>query len=246
MAAAIVAVLTLVLAIALDQPSARPTAGRPAVGVVALVLATAPLNDPYHGQLCGGVLVAPDTVLTAAHCVTGFTPHSFEVIVLADNLCRGAPIDGARLGVVAIARHPAYNPATGRFDLAALTLASPAGGGRRADPRQGSVGMRVTAYGWGAAGEGLGRSCRLGRLRLRVLDDAGCQAALGIGRHVFDAATMVCAEPESESAGICHWDSGGPLVTGADEDQQSAVIGIASWGRTCEGPTVFARALWPW
>ena len=72
---------------------------------------------------CSGVLVAPDLVITAAHCTTKNTG-------LMDRLQFTAGLDGSRLaassGVVKIIRHPAWDYATGknklRLDLAALRL----------------------------------------------------------------------------------------------------------------------------
>lgn len=121
--APLLVILMLVSVSASARPDGRTTVGHPVEGVVALVLAAAPADDPYHGQLCGGVLVAPGTVLPSAHCVAERMPGSLDAIIGADNLCRGAPIDGSRLSVAGIAIHPAYDPATGRSDLAALTLA---------------------------------------------------------------------------------------------------------------------------
>lgn len=77
----------------------RTPVGQPVRGVVALILAAVPLDDPYHGQLCGAVLVDDRTILTAAHCVVGRSPERLAAIVGADNLCRGRPIDGQRVSI---------------------------------------------------------------------------------------------------------------------------------------------------
>jgi secreted trypsin-like serine protease len=66
----------------------------PVDGVVALVDSSAPLDDIFDAQFCGGVLIAPTKILTAAHCVAGLRPEAVAVQLGAWNLCRASPVDG--------------------------------------------------------------------------------------------------------------------------------------------------------
>jgi trypsin len=221
--------------------SGRTEVGHPVAGIVAVIDASAPRDDIFNGQFCGGALVAADLVLTAAHCVADRSPTQIEVVVGADNLCRGRPIDGRRVAVERIALHPEYGAPSRRFDLALLTL-----GARFTDaphamahpPRGGH--RQLTAVGWGRAMLAGVPSCRLMRIGLELLEAPLCRQALGPG---FDAASMICAIPENSGQDVCIGDSGGPVLVGASLDE-AAIVALVSWGRGCGAgiPGAYARA----
>ncbi|MGE5185215.1 MAG: S1 family peptidase [Acidobacteriota bacterium] len=67
---------------------------------------------------CSGTLVAPQVVLTAAHCVTPGTPLEVHV---------GTPVgSGQFIAVTDAIRDPMFDDATHAYDLAILQLAEPA------------------------------------------------------------------------------------------------------------------------
>lgn len=220
----------------------RAEVGAPVRGVVALVNAGAPPGDLYVNQFCGGVLIEPRMVLTAAHCVAGRLARDLEVVVGADNVCRGGGIDGVRVAVSAISSHPGYDEASGRFDLALLTLASEAPG-EVVRAIAASDGADAVGVGWGRPAPGGAASCRVMRTTLRVLGPAQCATAINPGGHQFDPTSMLCALPSAGRADTCDGDSGGPLFSGTDP-QHGDLIGIVSWGSGCGAgvPGVYARA----
>ncbi|WP_433192465.1 S1 family peptidase [Nocardia sp. CA-107356] len=192
------------------------------------------------GQFCGGALIAPDRVLTAAHCVASarLLPQALTVTFGRADL---RSHDGVTVGVKEIRVHPDFRDT--EFDgetvhhdnLAILILDEPRPGpylevaapqSNTASPSDaGAPGTTGTVLGWGATSEDDLSNALLRSATVPVVPDSTCAAAYG---SAFDPADMLCAG--STDADTAEFDSGGPLLVAG------RLLGLTSWGKGSARP----------
>lgn len=201
---------------------------------------------------CGGSVIAPTKVLTAAHCIEGFGARKLAVAANRPRLSsRGV---GETIGVVSAVGHPDYvfNQA---HDVGVVTLAQPTTAPviELATPELDAVlatpGKRLRVAGWGAQNPlGVNLAKSLKRTSERVRSPKRCKRAY---RRLFKGRSMICALGKRLRrfgrarihASACSGDSGGPLV--ADAPTGPVVVGTVSYGGIFCGftgaPTVYSR-----
>lgn len=139
------------------------------------------------GQFCGGVLVAPTTVVTAAHClgrqVLGGPVESVPDLRVITGRTELRATDGREIAVRAARVNPAYDSASNAGDLAVLELAEAVPAGQvlpvaeKGHPAY-EAGTEASVYGWGtpagsattrtACGPRGSRCSRTGSVRTRT------------------------------------------------------------------------------
>ncbi|GGU61883.1 S1 family peptidase [Lentzea flava] len=182
-------------------------------------------------QYCGGTLVAPNKVVTAAHCTVGDSASAVRVVAGRDDKQSTA---GTVARVTKIWIHPSYTDVTRGYDVSVLTLdrnlsQTPLKFATSADSTLYAAGTSSTILGWGDTASGGTDSRYLLKATVPLTSNSTCANAYG---SRFIATAMVCAGYTQGGTDTCQGDSGGPLVAGGK------LIGITSWGDGCADPGI--------
>lgn len=199
------------------RPSeSRIVGGRPSPDGAYPWMAALETGDGW--QYCGGTVIAPRWVLTAAHCQV----QPGEVAHVGTN---DLTQPGRRVTIGEVRNHPLWRGTTTGNDVAVLRLDADA----LVDPielaREMPAGGSGVTIGWGAQHSGGSTTPVQRYATVPIVPLAACLQSYPGSLD----GTMLCAGETGVDS--CQGDSGGPLAIQAGDGW--AQLGIVSWGRGC-------------
>jgi len=190
-------------------------------------------SDGSH--FCGGSVIGPNHVVSAAHCTVIWDSPS-EVIVVAGEHDRSVDEGSEQtVSVVKLTVHESYgSPKNFENDIAIWELGEPlqmndyVAPVTLPEPMQQSEGD-CTVSGWGTLHSGASSlPDKLMKVDVPFVSDQTCKL-----EYPFSIAeSMICAGERGKDS--CQGDSGGPMIC-YNADGSGYLAGIVSWGIGCGG-----------
>ncbi|CAK4357511.1 unnamed protein product [Aphanomyces euteiches] len=184
---------------------------------------------------CGGSLIAPNAVLTGAHC----SGLNLSYAVIGSHFYNGTS-DGEVVKITKEIKHPKFNATTISYDVAvfllerSITTIQPV----KVSFENVPAGVDTWVRGWGTTSEGGNQSTVLKELKVKTWSNADATKALA--PQTVDRTMVAAGGLKGQDS--CQGDSGGPLTI--EDSAGVRLVGAISWGVGCgqdNQPGVYAR-----
>lgn len=206
------------------------------------------VDSRWEEHYCMAVLVAPDVVMTAAHCVEG-TETEVQYIEVNRYDFSDKKDEYEKMRALKIRQNPQWDAYYFRYDVALIQLNDMVRTARpvrlNSNTNYPVIGQQVTLVGFGSIGYyGNLYPDVLQTTVVETISNERCEGFTieGEGQAYKDEIfpDMLCAFTVGKDA--CNGDSGGAMIVPGSTEEEDLLVSLVSWGKGCaQFPGVYSR-----